>query len=65
MTTITIQDDIALPQTTFKNLEELRNILNFISLQVTETNDSQSQKEYQKTKDIPLKEFNYLTDESL
>ncbi len=65
MTTITIQDDITLPQTTFKNLEELRNILNFISLQVTETNDSQSKAEYQKTKDVPLEKFNYLTDESL
>jgi len=69
MTIITIQDDVQLPQTEFKTLNELRDILNFLALnfeKISEKNlDAELLKKHQETKNIPLSKFNYLTDESV
>ncbi len=69
MTTITIKDDVQLPQTEFKTLNELRNILNFLALnfeKIPKKNlDTELIKKHQETKNVPLSEFNYLTDESI
>ncbi|AOR29453.1 hypothetical protein FORMB_24350 [Formosa sp. Hel1_33_131] len=63
MTTITIENGKDLPQKTFSNWEELRNILNFMALQFKQTKESSTIPENLKEK--PLSAFNYLTDESL
>ena len=63
MTTITIKNGQPLPQKTFSNWEELRNVLNFMALQFNQTKESSAIPET--IKDKPLSSFNYLTDESL
>jgi len=63
MTTITIKNGQPLPQKTFSNWEELRNVLNFMALQFKQTNESSTIPET--IKDKPLSAFNYLTDKSL
>lgn len=69
MTTITIQDDVQLPQTKFKTLSELRNTLNFLALNFEKISkkdlDTELMKKHQETKNVSLSKFNYLTDESI
>ena len=63
MTTITIKNGDLLPQQTFDNWEELRNVLNFMSLQLQQTEENSLPSE--KINNKPLTSFNYLTDENL
>ncbi len=69
MTTITILNDCNLPQTEFSTISELRNVLNFLTLNFDEIPDNdvfdRLKKKYEETKHLPLSDFNYLTDESL
>ena len=68
MTTITIINDCNLPQTEFSTISELRNVLNFLTLNFEEVPKNEVSdrltKKYEETKNHSLSDFNYLTDES-
>ena len=63
MTTIIIKDGSPLPQKTFNTWEELRNVLNFMNIELQETKEAKALSD--DIKNTPLTSFNYLTDESL
>ena len=69
MITITVKQDIDLPKIEFNSIDELRDLLNAMSIKLKEIPDKNISKttlnKMSNTQNTPLNKFNYLTDESL
>ena len=69
MITITVKQDIDMPKVEFNSIDELRDLLNAMSIKLKEISDKKISKttfsKMSDTQNTPLNKFNYLTDESL